>query len=508
MRSARPALPKGLRFSAVLLAAWIAVASGGMEARATEIPIALDSAVRMAVGNNLELRARTLDPALSETGIRRARGIYDPTISALVDHRGTDAALSPGSTFTERQRFFDADISADLLLSSGATASAGFTNLWSRNNLDTPLSRFARPQLSVSLSQPILKGFGKEVTEKEITVAGYGKEASFLTWRSDAIATVAAVRDAYFTLAKARENLETRKASLAAARELHSGNRARVRSGVLAEVELLDSDFGVSGREEDLLAAEKEVRDASDALSVLIQFGTGSELVPVGPIPVEPVAVSEDQAIEAAMESHPGLQSARVDLRAREFEARIARNGLLPALSVTGAAGVEGLDREYGSALDELSSADSPFWSVGFAFSYPIGNRAAEADLAASRLRERQTEIRVRSLEESIRLDVRGAFRALETSRLRIDVARKGVDLGEARLSSFAKRARVGLATTKDVLDAESDLTASRERLAAARADYQTSLTRLWRATGELLARHGLAVSDREIESMAWGELR
>ena len=67
------------------------------------------------------------------------------------------------------------------------------------------------------------------------------------------------------------ENLTARRSSLAVAKEIHAGNQARVKAGVLASVELLDSEFGVAQREQDLLVAEKNVKDASDSLSVLIQ---------------------------------------------------------------------------------------------------------------------------------------------------------------------------------------------------------------------------------------------
>ncbi|NJD63156.1 MAG: TolC family protein, partial [Deltaproteobacteria bacterium] len=129
---------------------------------------------------------------------------------------------------------------------------------------------------------------------------------------------------------------------------------------------------------------------------------------------------------------------------------------------------------------------------------------AAEAALAASRLRARQADARIRSLEDSIRLDVRTAIRALDTAYRQIESAQKGVALGEARLNSFIKRQKVGLAVSKDVLDAEANLTTARETLAAARADYQGAVTQLWKATGELLERQGLTIDDKTIDTLAW----
>jgi outer membrane protein len=491
---------------AVFLVAVLLPAGGS--AVAEELPITLDTAVRDAIERNLDLRVQTFNPALSETDVRRARAIYDPNLGLLLDHRDSNNAVDPTLSFYANRRTFDANLSTDFLLSSGATASAAFTNFWSQDDLGTPFSRYAQPQISLTLSQPVLRGFGKEITEKDITFAGYAKSSSLLQWRSAAISKVAAARDGYFALVRARENLETRRSSLAVAKEIHAGNQARVKAGVLAAVELLDSEFGVSQREQDLLVAEKNVRDASDSLSVLIQYGVGSELVPAGSITVEPMEVSEQEEMAIALRNRPDLQDAKVGLETEEFRTKVARNEILPAVSLTGSAGLGGLAPDYGDALDELKSGNSPFWSIGVTLSFPLGNNAAKADLAAGLLQERQAETRIRSLTESIRLDVRSALRALETSWRQVGAAQKGVDLGEARLASFLKRGKVGLATTTDILQAESDLTSARETLTAARVAYQGAQTLLWKATGELLEQQGIRIEDPAIEHLAWKEIR
>jgi len=479
-----------------------------------EIPLSLDAAIRSAIEKNLDLRVQTFNPAISDTDIRKARGIYNPRISALVDHHGEDAPLDTSGNLVNQMRFFDANISTDFLLSSGATASAAFTNLWSRSNLDlgqgqgSSVSRFVEPKLSLSLTQPLLQGFGKEVTEQGIIVAKYGKESSLLAWRNTAIVTVSNVRDQYFALVKARDDLQTRKASLAVLKEIHASNQGRVKAGVLASVELLDSEFGVAQAEVNLLTAQKNVRDASDKLRSTIQYPLGTELIPAGTFPAEPVKQSEEEAISAALKNRPDLQVAQVNLKTLEFTTRVARNAVLPSLALTGSAGLEALGSGYSDSLSNLTSGKNPFWSVGLSFAYPLGNDAAEAALSATRLRSRQSDAQIRSLEDSIRLDVRSAIRALDTNLSAIEAAQKGVILGEARLDSFIKRQKVGLAVTKDILQAESDLAAARQTLASVRADYQGAITQLWKATGELLERQGIRIDDTTIDNLAWKELR
>ena len=91
--------------------------------------LSVDDAVRIAVERNLGLQVETYNPGIAATDIRRARSIYDPTLSALVDHRGGNTQADPTSAFAAQTRYFDANASLDQLLSTGATASAAFTNV-------------------------------------------------------------------------------------------------------------------------------------------------------------------------------------------------------------------------------------------------------------------------------------------------------------------------------------------------------------------------------------------
>jgi outer membrane protein TolC len=210
---------------------------------------------------------------------------------------------------------------------------------------------------------------------------------------------------------------------------------------------------------------------------------------------------SEEEALGIALRRRPDLAKARTSLRTAEFNEGISRNLALPALALEGSAGVAGSAADYGNAIDDMRAGKSPNWAVGLRFSVPLGNGAARADAAAARLKASQARAGVAVLEEAAGLEIRTALRALETRRKQDEVARKGVSVAETRLASFLKRGKLGLSTTKDVLDAEANLTQARENLSAARADFQSALTSLWKSTGELLDRHGVVIDGNTIAS-------
>ena len=488
-------------FLAALLCLGVLLSPG--PAVAEPVLLTVDDAVRTAVDQNLGLQVQTYNPAIAATDIRRARSIYDPTLTALLNYRDGSRPAGPTSAFDDRSRFIDANASLDQLLPTGATASASFTNFWSKDSLGASTSRFAQPELALSLSQPLLKGFGKRVTERGITTADDAMEISLADWNQKALDTAAEARNRYLTLLKARESLATRRASLAVAGRVHEEGEARVKAGVLAAFELQDSELGVLLREKDLLDAELAEKDAADQLRLTLHLPPGTILelpdTPWTDIPDPP----EEEVLGIAQRRRPDLLKARTALRTAEFNEKISRNLALPDLALEGSAGVTGIATEYGDAIDDVASAKNPNWAVGLRIVVTLGNGAARADVAAARLKASQARAGVAVLEESAGLEIRTALRALETRRKQEEVSRKGVSVAETRLASFLKRGKLGLSTTKDVLDAEANLTQARETLSAARADFQSALTSLWKSTGELLDRHGLVIDGTAIASGA-----
>jgi outer membrane protein TolC len=469
-------------------------------AGAETLTLSIGDAVQMAVEKNLGLQVATYSPAIAETGIRKARAIYDPLLSAEADHQGSNLKASAQSFSVDRERIYRFDTSISRLLPTGATTSLSFNNFLSEDSLGLPTSRFAKPQLTLSFSQPLLQGLGREVTERGISTADDATDSAFADWTQQALNTAAAARNQYLSLVKSRESLTTQQAALALAREVQSQNEARVSAGVLASYQLQDSRLGVLQAQKNLLDAERAERDAADQLRTTLNLPAGT-IIMTTPPPPAPSEVSESDALRTGMMRRPDIVKARVAVHTAEFNEKVSRNLALPSLALRGSSGVTGLDKSYGDALGDMGSAKYPNWSVGLSFSVPLGNNSARADVAANRLIASQARTQLAAIEESATLEILTALRALASAQEQIGVTEQGVTAAEALMASYLKRQQLGLATTKDVLDVSSSLTLARQNYTTARADYHSAFTNLWKATGELLDRQGIRLKGNTIAS-------
>jgi outer membrane protein TolC len=123
--------------------------------------------------------------------------------------------------------------------------------------------------------------------------------------------------------------------------------------------------------------------------------------------------------------------------------------------------------------LEQLFTADYPTWTLGLAFSYPLGKSTAQANLARARIERDQATAQLKTSEINAVREVRQAAWRLEQNRERIETARLGRELAEQRLDAEQKRFEVGMSTSFLVIQAQRDLAVARNNELQALLDYQ-----------------------------------
>lgn len=482
----------------------LALAGGAPAAQAGDepLPLTLAEAIRLAVENNLEVRAELYNPAQFEAEINRNQGIYDPVFSAQTGV--TDVTLNSPATAgpdPNRSQVWQASSSLSQLFWTGATASLDFTNSLLSNNSAATYNNYWQSGLGVSINQPLLKKFGRENTEAAINISRLAKSASLERLHSRLLRTVAQVRRDYFTLYNLQEQWRVKQVSLELATKILTETKARVAAGVMPAMEIINAEYGVAAREKELLDAERLVQDQTDSLAVLLQLHSSAAIRTVDLPRQEPLTVDSDQAIKRAL-NNPSITEQKKALEVGKLQTRILANNTKPDLSLSAANTLGGLDQNYGRDLEKVASIGYPTWRVGVNFSYPLGNDVAENDYRKSLLKNQQAALQIRSLEEGITNEVKAAVRGIETGIKQMAVAERGRAYAEERLRAFARKNEVGLATTKEVLEVERDLATAKSAQITAVVSYDNAITRLWELTGELLERQRISLDAKAADDL------
>jgi len=466
------------------------------------LQLSLDDAVKRTLDNNADIAVERYDPESSDYNVRQLQGYYEPYVTSTVADRSQTSPAT--NAFTGAQsltnKTWTYNFGAFQSLPTGGTFEVDFNNnRQTTNSIFSTFNPSFGSNFNLSLTQPLLRNFSIDSTRYQIRVAKKNREISDVQFRQTVVNTVANVKDAYYDLIYALDNLEAQRRSLGLAQQLLEENRIKVRVGTMAPLDVVAAQSEVAGREAGVIAAEASVSDAEDTLKRAM-FNTNepaewdTRIVPTDRPSAEPFPVDIPGAIAIATQKRTDIQAARKNLESSEYGVTYARNQLLPQLNViagygtTGLSGTQVLDpvtREplpvpivggYGSAVSDVFGRNFPTWNIGLNLSYPVLNRQAGASSARARIARDQQQASVRRLELQIVQEVRAAGRAVETNFKLVESNRAARVLQEQRLDAETKKFAAGMSTNFLVTQAQRDLALAQVAELQAIANYRKSI--------------------------------
>lgn len=486
--------------------------------------LTLREAIAVGLENNPQVAAERLGPTFARTEIERTRSIFDPRFTFFAENRRrvtpTGSALAGADQPREEQVNYEASI--EKFLRTGANLEIDFVSEELQSNSDFfGLVPQYRPELTFSITQPLLRDFGPNLSVLLVRSAEAGSTRAYYEYVTEVAGFVRDVVEAYWAVVGARETVAAERDGLELAKRVLEENRVRVRTGVLPPVAVKEAEADVARREEQVIVAENQRDVAIERLRLLLRFNPEDAFVPrtIEPIDspeVRDVRADPDEALENAIEHRPELARARAEIKSKNLVARVRRNEILPKLDLEASYGLNGLSGravpqrdfrtgetrfspfggDYLEGIDRLFSQDFESHGAGIRLEVPLGNAGAEAEHAQASIDVRRSKLSYRELLSDVTLEVRQAVRDVQANSKRITATRVARELAQENLDQQRKRHEAGRATTKDLLDFQEDLTRARAREVEALIDYNVSLASLRRAQGTLLEEHDVLVKE------------
>lgn len=467
-----------------------------------------DAAIR-ALQHNLDITIsrQTKESRLFDITVEQAK--FDPTLSVNGQYTRAASPLNRPVFGGTTQNLTDVQLFDQR--TSSVTVDA-VTNLITGGNIDlnySPTRTSVNPEvaqgflynpaftsaLALTLTQPLLRNAGIDITKTFIKVAQNNAEVEQHVFRDRVLTVIATVEQTYWELVFANENLKVAQAALKAAEELLATNRAKAKAGVMSIVDVLQAEAAVASRVEQVLVAEKGIRDQEDQLRRLLNPGEEELRQDVRLTPTDqPVTVLEplslQEAIDTAIEQRPEIVQAKKNVESGELNKQFAKNQLLPTLSFQGTMGLAGLGGDYKQSGQRNFSGDFYNYGAGLVLSYPLGNRSAISTYNKRDLESKNAEAALVSVRQQIIVGIREAVRRVQTDFKRIETTRSARIMAEKQLQAELERLKVGLSTTRFVLDFQRDLATAQGNELRATVDYNKSLSNLARHKATTLERY------------------
>jgi len=467
----------------------------GPAAVTTAPELTLEQCIARALQKNFSLEIGRFNPQIARDGIDVAGAGYEPLLSVTGSHgRSLDGALASSPEFSSTTSSLRAGVTQKLY--SGTTVSASSALNRSKSNPAlTNLNPAYNADLTLSVRQSLLSGFGNEVNRATVNRAKIGLARANLDFKAQALDVIQNTETAYYNLAFAREQLNVRNLSLALAQRLFDEAKTRRDTGVATNLDVLQAEVGVANARRNVLLAEQEVKDRQDdLLSQIGQFELDSDVGPVHFKETEDTLPVFASSYQMAKQNQPDFLSSQAAIDQLKLDLVVAKDATKPDLTVGAAVGLNGNRGSGNDALSDALDRQNHSWQVDFAFNYPWGQSSDKARYRQSLSTLNREQVRLRQLEQSIEVSVRSAVRSVETNHESVRIAALASDLSLKQYELEKARFDAGLSTSYRVLQAQNDLDSARVSELLAKVTLHTAIAGLHRIEGSSLQRYGVTL--------------
>lgn len=475
------------------------------------LPLDLATAYEMAVSRNLELQVGRYSIVSADANIHAAGGIFDPNfnVSANGDWTRTPSTTLLEGSLVPEYRNTRYGIGIDGLLPSGTLWSADLgTTRFETNNTFYFLNPNWSSDLSLSVTQPLLRGFGTLVNRSGIVIARNSRAQTAEAFEMLVVGTLRQVESSYWDLVAARRAVQVAEQSMELAERLLNETQERVKVGTSAPIDLVQSEAGVATRRQGVITARNIASNAEDALKRVLGFDQPDEwltrIETTETYEFKPFLPELSGAIDTGLARRPEIRQKLLQNEILEYYTRMAKNNVMPRLDLQatyGWGGVGGkgvfededtgqvivVDEGFPDSITQIGRGDFPHWRLGLQLGIPIGNNTAQGQLAQRRFEYERSLVEMAALKQDVISQVRFAVRALEDGAAAVEAAIASQELASRNLEAEQTKFANGLSTNFQVLQIQDDLAAAELALIRAYLDYRKANIGYRYATGTLL---------------------
>lgn len=458
-------------------------------------------------------------PFFDPTLIGQAGYLRRSNTTSLINTTGTDSSSTGSTTTAGPLGFVNASLDYQQGFSTGTQIDAFADNspqvLYGTTSGYNP---FHSPSTSITVSQPLLRGFGRSVNLRFLRIARLERKESRAVFQQQLMETVYGISRLYYDLVSLGENIGVKEISLATAEQLFRDDKDQVDLGTLAPIELTRAQALVSSARLDLVQARGVYRQQEAILRQQLLRDLGQPLANfAGIVPTDTINVPQEQpsidvssTISGALQNRPDLAFASLQLEANQVEVNASRNAVKPLVNAYANVQTRGSSlvpyTQLGSTGTTVVTPNpavttgglrlSTIYQAGVQVNLPLRNRIAQADAERDAINLRQSQARSLSLQNEVRQQVENAAIALENAHQSYAAAVESRNYQQQLLQAEKDKFALGQSTNFLIVQDESYLAQARSTEVAARSNWMKASIALDRATGSLLEKNNVVLED------------
>jgi outer membrane protein TolC len=495
------------------------------------VPITMQDIINMMLDFNLDIQSNRLGPRSSYLSTLVFYRALQPSLRITANtNRNTapsTSQLNGALSLSQLRHNFAVNFSQQLPYGTSVTVDATMNRL-SNNSSNATFNPSYTGNIVYSVGQKLLRDRGRRINMRSIIVGQNNEKMSETQFEIQVTNLLVEAQKTYWDLVFATEDLKVKQRSLDVAEITLDQNKSKVEIGILARIEVKQTESEVANRRQQLIQSTGSVTTSEDQIKKLISSETDPRLFLVRlatqDLPRKPAAINIpalEEAVRVALENRPELRQAALELQNRDLDVEYTKNQKLPILDLTasytqnGVGGTQTIrGNQIGSpvievrpggiwdAFGQLFSYNYGGFSMGFSFTLPLSNKAANADYDRALNERRLTESRLNITRQQIALEVRNALTAIDQARASIETAQIARELAVERLDAEQTKFELGTSTLRFVLEEQRNVAQAETAELQTLVTFTKAVVDLDKAMGLTLMKNNIQI-DKALEGSA-----
>lgn len=333
-------------------------------------------------------------------------------------------------------------------------------------------------QWNTSVTQPLFTG-GALVSSYQM--ARLGRDMAHENSNRTSQDIMLQVKEAYFTILKADKIKEVAAQAVEQVASHAEVAKAFYEEQMVAQNDYLQAQVRLAQARQNLIRADNSAQVSRAWFNTVLSRGVNEPVVLEDILSCTPKAFSLDNATSDAMALRPELKEAALGVERAQKGVALARSTYYPSLSLVAdyarmgeQARMNGSHYEDGEVFMVGTVLRWDIWEWGRNH-YRVGSSKAQAAKAAEQKRQ---------VVDTVSLQVKQAYLDTVEAEKNIQVTQTAIAQAEENFRLYKEQYAEQMATSTDVLDAQTLLTEAKNNYYNALSDYHLAVARLDRASG------------------------
>lgn len=345
------------------------------------------------------------------------------------------------------------------------------------------------PVLNLNVTQPLLRGFGRDVNEAALEDAKDSEQMNKITLRQAVIDQITEVIAAYRALILSANNLQNQQHQLQEARKTYEINDKKIAAGQLEPAGNIQQSYQIESLSLMVEQADNDFKISAQNLLQTIGLDPQMRLAVPSDVDVGEIKIPDlKQSIETALANNSQYLAQQMIMRADKRAWLVAKNQQMWSLdaginvqrgTVSNVEGIGGFRNIY--------KGENTSESAQLTLNIPIRDVGRRNQLIAAKVKLEKDRIQLLALKRALITRITNIISSVESQAKRYQLAGKQVVLAAQSYELEKKKLQAGISTALDVNNTQNQLIQAQEGLIAAKIAYLNEVSALQQLLGTTL---------------------